>query len=181
MSLKHALLGFIELMPLSGYDLSKMFDDSVNFYWPATHTQIYRTLKQLLKDGLVTREIVDQTDLPSKKVYYITDKGRDNLRQWVATPLDLPTIRHPLLVQIAFSAQVDTSQLISLLEAYAEKLRKRLDLYRSDQQKEQFALARSEKERLLWSLVLGNGIMFCKGELEWAERALEDVKAIAEE
>ena len=181
MSLKYALLGFIELMPVSGYDLSKMFDDSVNFYWPATHTQIYRTLNQLLEEGLVTREIVEQTDLPDKKIYYITDRGRDILLEWVTTPIDLPTIRHPLLVQIAFSGQVETSQLIALFEAYADKLRQRLDLYQSDQQMEQLDLARSEKERFLWSLILENGIMTYKCELEWVQRAMEGLKAVSSE
>jgi DNA-binding PadR family transcriptional regulator len=177
-SLKHALLGFIELMPLSGYDLSKMFDASVNLYWPATHTQIYRTLNRLLGDGLVTREVIEQSDIPDKKVYYITDKGRDELREWVSVPRNLPVIRHPLLVQIAFAGQVETTRVIALFEAYAEKLRERLKLYHTDQQRGQLSFARSERERFLWSLILENGIVTYECELKWVERAIEGLKTI---
>ncbi len=47
MSLKHAILGFLELSPFSGYDLKKAFDGSVQHFWPADQAQIYRTLNQL--------------------------------------------------------------------------------------------------------------------------------------
>jgi PadR family transcriptional regulator AphA len=32
MSLKHAILGFINYRPLSGYDLKKIFDGSVRYF-----------------------------------------------------------------------------------------------------------------------------------------------------
>jgi DNA-binding PadR family transcriptional regulator len=175
-SLKYALLGFLDLLPLSGYDLAKMFDDSVNFYWPATHSQIYRTLKQLLEDGMVTREIVEQSIHPDKKVYSITETGREELRRWVAAPLDLPTVRHGLLVQLASASRLDDEEIINLLEAYAEKLRDRLDLYLGDQQQAQLVYARSEKERFLWGLILKNGIRTYECELEWTEEAIRDIK-----
>jgi DNA-binding PadR family transcriptional regulator len=160
-------------MPLSGYDLMKMFDDSVNFYWPATHTQIYRTLKQLLEQGKVSQEIVHQTEHPDKKVYSITDRGREDLRHWTATPLELPTIRHALLVQLASASLIDDDQIIALLGAYAEKLRQRLALYNSDDQRGQLDYAHSERQRFLWSLILENGIQTYECELKWVGSALQ--------
>ena len=35
MSLKHAILGFLSLQPMTGYDLKKAFDQSVRHFWPA--------------------------------------------------------------------------------------------------------------------------------------------------
>ena len=83
MSLRHVILGFVEMMPLSGYDLKTMFDSSVRFYWSATHTQIYRTLDKMCKEGLVTFDVVQQTERPNKKVYSITEAGRKELREWL--------------------------------------------------------------------------------------------------
>jgi DNA-binding PadR family transcriptional regulator len=177
MSLKYAILGFLDLMPLSGYDLAKMFNASVNFYWPATHSQIYRTLGNLLEDEFVTREIVEQSDNPDKKVYSITARGRENLRRWVAKPQDLPTVRHTLLVQLAFSSLLGDEELLHLLDSHAGKLRERLALYRGDQQQSQLDYARTEKERFLWSLILENGIMAYEGELRWIEDAIQDYRA----
>ena len=47
MSLKHAILGFLGYTSLSGYDLKKAFDGSVQHFWPADQSQIYRPLAQL--------------------------------------------------------------------------------------------------------------------------------------
>jgi PadR family transcriptional regulator, regulatory protein AphA len=47
MSLKYAILGFLSLAPLSGYDLKKSFDRSLGHLWPADQSQIYRTLSQM--------------------------------------------------------------------------------------------------------------------------------------
>jgi len=176
MSLKYAILGFLDLFPLSGYDLTKMFDDSIMFYWPATHSQIYRTLKELHKSELVTREIIEQSENPDKKVYSITEKGKETLKEWVSAPLDLPTLRHGLLVQLAFASRLEDLQIIALLEAFAEKLRERLALYHSDELKEQLSYSRTKRESFLWGLILENGIQTYECELRWAEAAIQDLE-----
>jgi len=181
MSLKYAILGFIDMVPLSGYDLKKMFDASVNYYWPATHSQIYRTLDRMLQDGLVTQEVVHQEDHPDKKVYSIADRGRAELRDWLVTPAEkLPTIRHQLLVQLAWADRLENEQIVMLLDSYAEKLRTRLDLYHSEAQQSQLDRARSERERYLWQLILDNGIGLYERELEWAERAIAGLRGYAD-
>ena len=181
MSLKHAILGFLDMTPLSGYDLKKMFDASVNFYWPATHSQIYRTLNRMLEDGLVTQEIVHQEDYPDKKIYHVTDEGRRKLRDWLVTPgEELPTVRHRLLVQLAWADRLENEEIITLLETYADKLRRRLELYHSQDQRSQLGYARTERERYLWQLILDNGIGTYERELEWAEGAIVGLRDFAE-
>ena len=44
MSLKHAVLGFLSIAPMTGYDLRKHMEESVAHFWPADQAQIYRTL-----------------------------------------------------------------------------------------------------------------------------------------
>ncbi len=41
MSLRHALLGLLSEGPASGYDLLKLFDNSLANVWPATQSQLY--------------------------------------------------------------------------------------------------------------------------------------------
>jgi len=83
MSLKHAILGFLEFQPRSGYDLKKEFERSVAHFWPAQHSQIYGTLARLQDGGLVTVELVPQTGKPDRKVYTITSAGEHELRAWL--------------------------------------------------------------------------------------------------
>jgi DNA-binding PadR family transcriptional regulator len=115
MSLKYAILGFLELRPLSGYDLKKAFDGSVQHFWPADQAQIYRTLNKLDESGLVAVELVEQEDKPDRKVYHITENGRSELQSWLSSTLPLTSEREPQLVRIFFSGFVDDETLLPRL------------------------------------------------------------------
>ena len=60
MSLDHAILGFLNYHPYTGYDLKKIFDSSVQHFWPADQSQIYRTLNRLTEQGFAKMEKVSQ-------------------------------------------------------------------------------------------------------------------------
>lgn len=173
MSLKHSILGFLKMTPLSGYDLKHVFDSSVQYYWSATQSQIYQTLDRMLKEGLVTQEIVHQVDHPNKKIYHITGEGEKELHHWLLRPQELPVLRHKLLVQMAWADELDNSEIISLLENYEKKLIKRLNLYQSEEQQSQLEYARSDRERFIWMMILENGISYFKQELDWVRKLIE--------
>ncbi len=63
----------------------------IGFYWHARYSQIYPELAKLEVEELATFEVVAQHDLPAKKVYTITEKGREALKEWVTTPNTLPS------------------------------------------------------------------------------------------
>ncbi len=160
MSLKHVILGFIDMAPLSGYDLKTMFDSSVQFYWSATHTQIYRTLDQMLNDGWLNVKIVQQTDRPNKKVYTITEQGRTELQRWLETTFDLPTFHHPLLIRLAWCDRLENVQIETILRDYIKKISERLALYQTENQQQIDKFARNKRETFLWQMILDNGLQF---------------------
>ena len=53
MPLSHAILGFLDYQPMSGYDLKKYFDQSVAHFWSATQSHIYKALENLENEGMV--------------------------------------------------------------------------------------------------------------------------------
>lgn len=126
MSLRYALLGLLARESMTGYDLTKRFDSTVGFFWPAKHSQIYPELAALNKEGLVTFEVVAQTSKPNKKVYTITDAGRDAVASWVSDDLDKRTVKDPLLMRIwTIGVAPAGPQLTSLRNCMAE-LKKRV-------------------------------------------------------
>lgn len=94
MTLRHALLGLLTAQPMSGYDLAKLFDRSVEHVWHAPHSQIYPELRRMEADGLVTAEPTLRGRRP-KRVYSITAGGRRELERWVAEPPALEPVRDP--------------------------------------------------------------------------------------
>ncbi len=106
MSLKHALLGFINYGPMTGYELKKFFDTSVAHFWNAELSQIYPALKAMESEGLVEMKVEVQDDRPNRKVYSITESGRRELVDWLAKPADRDQVREPILIKVFFGSSL---------------------------------------------------------------------------
>ncbi|MCG8477780.1 MAG: PadR family transcriptional regulator [Spirochaetales bacterium] len=120
MSLQHFILGALADRPMTGYDLNKSFQNSINHFWSTDQSQIYRALQALKKGGFVRDELRVQHDFPNKKVYYITAAGEEKLRRWLRTPLDdqEAPVRQGWLGQLFFGSHVESRRTIEVMEAY---------------------------------------------------------------
>src|SRR5437660_6282472 len=99
-TLSYGLLGLLARKPLSGYDLAQQMKRRVGLMWSALPSQIYPELARLEKQGLVTHQVVEQPDYrPDKKVYEITEAGRQALRQWVTQPTPPTAIRDEFVLK----------------------------------------------------------------------------------
>lgn len=171
MSLKYALMGFLDIYPMSGYDLVKAFDYAALYYWHATHTQIYKTLKEMEKDGWINGVVMYQTDNPNKRVYSLTKRGKDEFSKWLREEPELPGQKHAFLIKFTYSQGLSDQELLSQLSAYEQMLKARLSMLQSEEKRAYMQMARSDKERLLWSMSNENGIMYYKNEIDWIGKA----------
>jgi PadR family transcriptional regulator AphA len=126
MSLDHAILGFLQYKPLSGYDLKAEFDFSLQESWPADQSHIYRTLARLAEKKWIETEVVRQSSRPDRKVYHITRKGREELLRWLSVPAPNKDVRLAQLIQIFFSGHLPDDRVIRLFEGFAEIVRRRI-------------------------------------------------------
>lgn len=174
MSLKHALLGFLNYGPHTGYELKKVFDISVAHFWSAELSQIYPTLKALEAEGLVEMKVEVQADRPNRKVYSITEDGRRELIDWLGTPAEPDQVREPLLVKLFFAAAGGKGHVLGVLRQRAEDLRRRLDGYRAGLElvNTYSEAARLEREEPFWRLTIEYGIAHTQANLDWIERSV---------
>jgi len=170
MVLKFILLGLIDIAPMSGYDIVKAFDYAALFYWHATHTQVYRTLKDLEKEGWIRGEVVRQTDNPNKKVFHITDAGKEALAGWVREEPELPGFKHPFLIKFTYAALLGDEELIDQLDLYEGKLKEKLTLLTSEEKRGFIMMARGHREKFLWEMTNENGIMYYQNEIAWVRK-----------
>ena len=129
MSLKHAILGFLSFSPFSGYDLKKAFDHSVQHFWPANQSQIYRTLAELEVGGFVKKEVIEREERLDMKIYNITEAGRGELHQWLATPLPEHDTREPFLIQVYFGGKLSDAEILNLLNRKLKEIEERIAVY----------------------------------------------------
>ena len=179
MSLEHAILGFLNYHPYTGYDLKKIFDNSVRHFWPADQSQIYRTLARLTDQGFVEMEKVPQEDRPDRKVYHITASGQAELAAWLSGPPLMGEPRSAPLVQVFFAGQLSDEEVLVKFEGFAASMRAILAQY--EQVPGMIAPYQQEicspREHFFWMLTLENGIHTMHANLEWAESVIEQIKA----
>jgi DNA-binding PadR family transcriptional regulator len=175
MSLDHAILGFLQYEPLSGYDLKARFDVSVQHFWPADQSQIYRTLAKLAEEGFARVEIVEQEERPDRKVYHLTEAGRAELRRWLSAPLEMKAGRSAPLVQVFFSGQLADEEILGMFRRAAAECRDSLrELQRVPAEAQPFtAQIKAPRETWCWFLTLECGRRVTEARLAW----LEDVMA----
>lgn len=177
MSLEYAILGFINYHPYTGYELKKIFDTSIQHFWPADQSQIYRTLAHLNKQGYVEMRKIPQEDRPDRKVYHITESGRAALLTWLSGPTPLSEPRSASLVQVFFAGQLSDDAILAKMEEFAAIMRALLAQY--DQVPAMISPYQQEinspREHFFWLLTLDNGIRSMRANLEWAENVIKRI------
>ncbi len=169
MSIETAVLGYLSWRPLTGYDLKRLFAQSPLFHWSGNSNQIYRALVQLHKRAWVSQETEQQESLPPRKVYSITDAGRHALRARLVEHPELPAVRHPFLVQLAWADLLTTEELQTLLDGYRHEVQMGLILLQEQVRRGLDRPERSERERFLWDQLVQRAAASWQLELDWVE------------
>src|SRR5439155_17175915 len=128
MSLRHAMLAALLDGEASGYQLAKIFDVSVANYWHALPQQLYTELTRLEAAGLVAGQEVVQERRPNKRVFTITDAGRQALRAFIERTSKPSFIRDDLLVKVHAAEAGDLATLAAELDERAAQARAKADL-----------------------------------------------------
>jgi PadR family transcriptional regulator AphA len=100
-SLRHALLALLDAGPMTGYELAKQFDQTVDYVWHAQHSQIYTELRRLEAVGMVVADTVPR-GLATKRAYRLTAEGDAELRRWVTEVAEPPPVREPAYVKATY-------------------------------------------------------------------------------
>jgi DNA-binding PadR family transcriptional regulator len=80
MSLRYALIGLLASEPLSGYDLTRQFSESLANVWSAQHSQIYPELARLVSGGMIEQAGEGPR---GRKTYRATPAGIEALTEWM--------------------------------------------------------------------------------------------------
>lgn len=129
MALKHAVLASLLSGEASGYDLAKRMNVSVANFWHATSQQIYSELARLETDGLVNGRTVVQRGKPNKRLFAISDDGREALAEYTREPARPTAIKDELLVKVQAADFGDAEAVAEALDARAAAAEIRLAVF----------------------------------------------------
>ncbi|MBB4932358.1 DNA-binding PadR family transcriptional regulator [Lipingzhangella halophila] len=176
MSLRNAVMAALLEGEASGYDLAKGFNASVANFWMATPQQLYRELDRLEADGLVSARVVQQERRPNKRLFTLTDAGREALRAFTASPARPGAIRDELLVRVQ---AVDTGDAEAVQASIRERVAwARAKVARFERLRLRLLAGRTEEEHLARAervgpyLTLMRGLDFERENIRWGEWAI---------
>ena len=185
MSLQYAILGLLNYQPLTGYDLKTVFDKSINHFWSAQLSQIYRDLGTLEGKEYVTSHIEPQEGRPDKKIYSVTEKGQKAFDEWLAKfpqSLGCP-VRDEFLVRIFFGAQLSPVELDFHLKRYIKELKENLQYFTTVETIiADYAQTLSRPDdKFYWRLTLKKGHALAEASIRWAEECIKELEEKAKE
>ena len=177
MSLQYGLLGLLNYKSMTGYDLKQLFDNSLNFFWSAHVSQIYRELNSLEKNGFITSKIEPQEKRPDRKVYDITQEGRETFFKWLTKfPEQLnETVRSEFVMRVFFSNKIGLDELAYEIKRYKKENEQMVDELKNIEKetKSYGNEISSPEESFFWLLTLKRGYANAEAAIKWAEESLK--------
>ncbi|MDD3517548.1 MAG: PadR family transcriptional regulator [Chromatiales bacterium] len=120
MDTKTLCLGTLCFGDASGYDIKKMFEVAYSHFQGAGFGSIYPALAALEREGLVGRREEKQDKRPDRKVFSITEAGRERLLATLNQSPPLEKYRSDFLVIMFFAHLLDTERLREVLEQHRQ-------------------------------------------------------------
>jgi len=181
MSLSHSILGFLSYQSMTGYDLAKAFGSSVRFFWYAQTSQIYLELNKLEKKEFVTCEIIIQTEKPSKKLYSITSKGKDEFLRWLSQENDELSKgnKNAFLMKVFFSGCRPPKECIEMLFDFMNDC----SHYQEEMQQIPDSICHygnqvEQEQQLYWEISADFGYSYIQMCIDWTRRSIEKLEEL---
>jgi len=89
---RHALLGLLLDGPRHGYDLTRSFAPGtpLGAVMRLGDSNLYAQLTRLERDGLIVGEVRESGVRPPRRVYHLTEAGREAALRWIDEPVARP-------------------------------------------------------------------------------------------
>jgi PadR family transcriptional regulator, regulatory protein AphA len=165
---RFVVLGMLTLGPAGGYELRRRIAQSVGHFWQESFGQLFPSLAELEREGLVRRARSRQPSPRGRIEYAITPAGRTALRRWLAQPPAPEVERNELLLKLFFGSEVPAGVLLDYVRASREDAERRRAELLAVEKALRGSLASDPRSRF-WLLTLSYGLRGLDAQRRWAE------------
>ena len=166
MSIKYAMLGILAEKDLHGYELKSIFDEKVGDFWSLNFGQIYSTLDRLEKEDLVAHDRQIQDRRPDRKIYRITPKGREELEEWLSTPVNkVRALRDEFFIKLVFMDKKNPAPVLQLIEKQKALYLKQMSLL--TRQKVTLKKEVTDLDILISELLMDASLSHAEADIKW--------------
>jgi DNA-binding PadR family transcriptional regulator len=117
MSQKYAVLGLLNVAPMTGYIIKKNFDLSIKKFWPVSYGGLYPALHKLTDEGLI--DIHKQKETGRGQIrYQITDAGKKALNDWILDKTSDIQCKDEFMLKIFLAKDLDQNEQLKIYREY---------------------------------------------------------------
>ena len=115
--MENALLGLLRRGPQHGYSLHQQISTAsgLGLIWRVKQSQLYALLEKLEASGYITSVMQSQEPYPPRRVYTLTDLGKEIYEAWVTSPVRRPQQMHQIFMAKLYFARLEGNQQVNAL------------------------------------------------------------------
>jgi PadR family transcriptional regulator, regulatory protein AphA len=164
---EYAVLGLLTFGERSGYELDKLSQRSIGYFWRPAKSKIYAILPRLVERGLARATAVAQERRPDKQLYRITPEGEQALRAWLDSSEPIAGVaRDGLLLKLFFGGYADADALRQQVAERKRRAEQRLA------ELEEIDRTIDTEEDFFPYLTLLHGLEDARSTIVWADQVL---------
>jgi PadR family transcriptional regulator, regulatory protein AphA len=171
-----ALLGLLQLGPMSGYDLKQMVDQSIAHFWREGWGRIYPTLRALEKAGMVAKRTERKRGRPERNVYTIRPEGRKRLREWLSRDWAPEVYRNEMLLKLFLGRTAGEAVAEGHVTRFREQCAAEIATYEAILKVIEIEAGKGHPDAPFWKMTVSYGLHSSHALKAWAEETLSVLK-----
>jgi len=166
MNLRYFVLGLLAQQPMSGYDIKRFLKGLSWLIGSPSSGSLYPILRALLDERLVTVEVVPGVDRPPRKIYSISESGRQALQTWVEQPTAPNTPLKAFAMRLFLADNLPPTS----LRAHLRQRRSQVAAHQAELAKMIKVMDEGTDRGLLMAMEYGSAL--AEAELSWLDNTL---------
>lgn len=174
----HIILGLLLLSSRTIYQLRERIDKGLHLMYSSSMGSIQAGIKKLQQGGYIRFEEVVENG-KYKKIYSITEAGRQHFLAWVNSPIEMQNIKIPELVKVYFMGFSEETNRETAFTQYLSSLREQYNALNAIcEEADHLEIPEEQKDILFYQLAAARyGRSFFKFHIEWYENLLEEIRS----
>ncbi|MEH7107037.1 PadR family transcriptional regulator [Bacillus sp. JJ1764] len=178
-SIRKAMLTLLAREPLTGYDIKQQMNTRMGAFWKANNNQVYPELSKMEEEGLIRlKEVEHDSYRPPRKVYEITQAGKESLIEWTIEPVEIATIKDEFLVKAYNTWLVDPEKMLIRIEEARNLHIEKLSIYLDKMEELKGMLDPNLKFDPISSSmdVVEHGILYERMYIQWCDKVIKKLQ-----
>ena len=172
----YAVLAQVAVHPWSTYELARQRVRYFRYVWPRAESAIYREVKRLSSMGLLDGR-KEHVGKRARTVYSITEKGREALRAWLATPVSPFAMDFEAMIRLFIAPLGTKEQIVATLNQVQDDAQEMLRFGGAVKQEFLEGIAVTQDQVYIRALAVDFFISLIRTVDAWAERTREEIES----